>query len=93
MWNEGFLLERACFAQSTKLEKTVQNGVAASPPDVRKGFAFPAGLDFVFTSNFRRGCASPKVGGHTKRLVSESRRLSAHQAAKPRNDHACIRKL
>jgi len=51
--------------------------------DVRKGSAFP--ISTVMTTQ-RRGSASPLHEKKKKVVCPESRRLSAHQAAKPRGD-------
>jgi hypothetical protein len=53
----------------------------ALPPDVRKGSAFPISL---LSITFHRGEAKPRHGEKRKKAAGpESRRLSAHQAAKP----------
>ena len=58
--------------------------VAALPPDVRKGLAFPAATVCVQ----QRGCASPQAVEaelllNSRSTLSERRGLSAHQAAEP----------
>src|SRR6266853_1849515 len=57
--------------------------MAALPPDVRKGFAFPEFLD-LFSSE----ATTRQVGGlasEAEIAITESRRLSVHQKAKPLN--------
>jgi hypothetical protein len=64
--------------------KLRRSGIAAPPPDVRKGFAFPR-ENF---GNLTRGYASRREWGgiaskETKLDVTERQSLSAHQAAQP----------
>jgi len=54
---------------------------AALPPDVRKGSAFPAVVLILIPQAARLSLAACDKG---LRRATESQRLSAHQAAKPR---------
>jgi hypothetical protein len=56
--------------------------LAAMPPDVRKGFAFPATKKLEVRLCLTSEAQPRKNGG----AVTESHRLSAHQAAQPRRN-------
>jgi hypothetical protein len=58
----------------------VREVLAARPPDVRKGFAFPAA-----SSKQERLPDKGGTAANSKGIRTESQRLSAHQAASRRN--------
>jgi hypothetical protein len=59
------------------------DSVAALPPDVRKGFALPAGL-------INSGATPPGHSPDKWEHVTEGRSPSAHQAAEPRRGRFAV---
>src|SRR5260370_27243633 len=70
---------------------TSLKSIAALPPDVRKGSAFPSG----FINSFRRGCASPHAGKDARApslnpIGNKNISLALHLVVSVRSEHQLL---